>query len=100
MATSRTPRLCRSAVFARSVAARLTTKTYDRLNRTRLGGQCMHRIRFRPQPRLQLQCANPRTRMTQEDNTYWSCAFDTLGQVTSGSKALADGTAAMDLAFV
>ena len=38
--------------------------------------------------------------MTQEDNTYWSCAFDTLGQVTSGSKALADGTAAMDLAFV
>ncbi|MBI5770482.1 MAG: RHS repeat-associated core domain-containing protein [Verrucomicrobia bacterium] len=88
--------LVASVTFRNDATTRLTsTKSYDRLNR-------LTTINHTPggtSPALNYaytyNTANQRTRVTREDNSSWSYGYDSLGQVTSGKKLLADNTAAL-----
>ena len=69
-----------------------TTKQYDYLNRLTAisnapasGVAVSHGYAY--------NAANQRTRDTLVDNSYWVYQYDSLGQVTSGRKYWADGTA-------
>lgn len=91
--------LVESIVFANGGTTPLTTtKSYDKLNR-------LASIVNTPSVATALShaytynAANQRTRATREDNAYWSYAYDPLGQVTTGSKYLANDTAALGLDF-
>lgn len=71
-----------------------TTKQYDHLNRlTSVGhtpaGQSspMNAVAY------DYDSANQRKTQTSADGSYWSYGYDGLGQVQSGQKSLADGTA-------
>ena len=89
--------LVESVTFANAGTTRLTTaKTYDKLNRVVTIANTpssapvfSHAYTY--------NAANQRTRATREDNAYWSYGYDALGQVTSGKKFLADGTAVLGL---
>lgn len=70
-----------------------TTKTYDFLNRLAAivsqpsgSGESLVSFAYR------YNDANQRVRTTGEDGSAWSYSYDTLGQVTSGKRAWADGT--------
>lgn len=90
--------LAEAVVFADSGATRLTTtKTYDKLNRLAsvvntpsAASAVSHAYTY--------NAANQRTRATRENSAYWNYAYDALGQVTTGSKFLGDGTPALGLA--
>lgn len=69
-----------------------TTEQYDYLNRLTAisnapasGVAVSHGYAY--------NAANQRTRDTLVDNSYWVYQYDSLGQVTSGGKYWADGTA-------
>ncbi len=87
--------LVRSVAFRNAGGERLvTTKNYDRLNRLRstasapTSGTAISTA-------YTYDAANQRTRGTREDNSYWSFAYDSLGQVTAGKKLLSGGVAAL-----
>ncbi len=85
---------------AASVTQLATSKTHDKLNRlatvvntynAATPAVLSHAYTY--------NAANQRVRATREDNSYWSYSYDDLGQVTSGSKSLPDGTPALGLAY-
>ena len=67
-----------------------TTKTYDNLNRltltatTKPGGTVLSSYGYR------YNNLNQRERADLSDGSYWQYGYDSLGQVTSGSKRLSD----------
>jgi RHS repeat-associated protein len=93
--------LVATVTHTQSGATRLVTaKTYDRLNRF-ASITNTHASATGPGPRhaYAYNSANQRTRATREDDSYWSYAYDPLGQVTSGTKYLPGDTAALGLSF-
>jgi RHS repeat-associated protein len=80
------------------VQSMLTTKNYDNLNRmtsissSPSGGSA---ISFAYAYNL----ANQRTSVTNADGSFWVYTYDSLGQVTSGTKYANDGTALPGLQF-
>lgn len=86
-------RLVGGVTFRNAGDVRLATaKSYDRLNRLVSvrstfagGGSFGHDYEF--------NAANQRTRAVREDQSYWNYSYDGLGQVTTGRKQGADGTA-------
>ncbi len=88
--------LIESVVFRNGTTIRLTTgKAYDKLDRL---SSIAHTLSSQPSALIYsytYDAANQRTRITREDNASWIYAYDTLGQVVSGKKSLADGTAVL-----
>jgi RHS repeat-associated protein len=91
--------LVQSVAFVNSGSPRLmSTRTYDNLNR-------LISVSSAPSASSVLNHAytynavNQRTRATREDNASWTYAYDALGQVTDGTKRLADGTPVPGHAF-
>lgn len=76
-----------------------SNRTYDALNRIAVaqntpgatGASVLSRS-------YDYNAANQRVRATLGDGTYWNYTYDALGQVTTGSKFLSDGTPALGLA--
>jgi RHS repeat-associated protein len=85
--------------FTNSSTTRLTTtKTYDKLDRLTSIGHAPS-SGSPSSYTYTYNSANQRTRVTREDSAYWGYAYDSLGQVTAGSKFLSGGTPALGLAY-
>ena len=82
-----------SVTFEQGGATRLTTtKTYDNLNRLSAISSQPSATSSQLSAAYTYNSANQRTKATREDNAYWDYGYDSLGQVTSGKKRLADNT--------
>jgi RHS repeat-associated protein len=84
--------LVSNLVFKSGGAARMTTtKTWDNLNRlsTITSGTGITNVSSFA---YQYNLANQRTQVTLADGSYWIYTYDSLGQVTSGSKYWSDGS--------
>jgi RHS repeat-associated protein len=78
--------------FKNGTDTRLTTaKVYDKLNRLASTSSAPSASSVLSHA-YTYNSANQRTRATREDGAYWSYTYDALGQVTSGTKHLADST--------
>lgn len=85
--------------FKHAGAVRLAAaKVYDQLNRLTSVANTLSAQPTAVSYSYTYNAANQRTRVTREDNAYWSFGYDSLGQVTTGSKFLADNTPALGLA--
>jgi RHS repeat-associated protein len=74
-----------------------TTKVFDKLNRL-TSNTAISAVATNAAGYL-YNSANQRMRLTEADGRYWAFGYDALGQVTGGTKQLADGTAVLGHAF-
>ncbi len=78
--------------FTQSGGTRMTASPqYDKLNRMQTNSVLASSgatVRFT----YQYNNANQRTNVALEDGSYWAYTYDTLGQLTTGSKRWADGS--------
>ena len=79
-----------------------TVKTWDNLNRltqieNRNGADLP--VRVYSSHAYTYNAANQRVKVTREDGSYWDYGYDGLGQVTSGTKKKAGGTALPGMSF-
>jgi RHS repeat-associated protein len=88
-------------LFQQNATTRMTTsKSYDYLNRLLLiTNQVAAAGAESPSFAYALNAANQRTAITNENAAHWLYGYDTLGQVTSGTKRWSDGTAVLGQQF-
>ncbi len=92
--------LVATLTLARSGSTRVVTaRTYDALNRLASIVNDLNAASANLRHGYTYNAANQRTRATREDNSYWSYAYDNLGQVVTGSKYRADDVATPGHAF-
>jgi YD repeat-containing protein len=85
--------LVSNIVFKQSGTTRMTTtKQFDLLNRLTSSGTTNASGVTISSSAYAYNSANQRTSMTNSDGSYWVYGYDSLGQVTSGSKYWSDGT--------
>jgi RHS repeat-associated protein len=76
-----------------------TTKTFDKLNRLSGISSVSSVPSVVNSAAYAFNGANQRTRLTEADGKFWDFGYDALGQVTAGTKKLADSTPVLGHSF-